>query len=66
MTTSSTIPSETLHELVAQINVQMSRDPRAAEMERVRRNANRLGSVLGLVGSVVAIYDLSLLAGLAR
>ena len=58
--------SETFKDLLTQINLELARDPRAEQVARARRNAQRLGSLLGLIASTVALYDLSLLVGIGH
>jgi hypothetical protein len=51
-------------EQLARRQVRLARNPRTTQLEQARRAANRIGSVLSVAASVVAIYDLSLFARL--
>jgi hypothetical protein len=55
--------SETLRnqERLARLNVQMARNSKFEHEQVTRRRTERLASALGIVASLVAIYDLSLL-----
>lgn len=46
----------------AMLNVAMSGDAAQAQLDAARRRANKLVSVLGSVASLLALYDLALLA----
>jgi hypothetical protein len=46
----------------AHLNVAMSRDAKLAQLDAARRRANKMVSVLGSVASLLALYDLALLA----
>lgn len=46
---------------LARLHLQLSQDAHNAR-DRVERKAHRLASILGIVASVVSLWDLSLLA----
>jgi hypothetical protein len=48
-------------ERLARLNVQMARNSTFEHEQSTRRRTERLVSALGIVASLVAIYDLSLL-----
>ena len=55
------LPSTAERLAVAQLS--LATDPGTEQLERVRRRAAGVASTLGLVASLIALYDVSLLAG---
>lgn len=51
-------------EQLARQQVRLAPNPRTTQLEQARRAAKRIGSVLSVAASVLAIYDLSLFARL--
>lgn len=49
-------------ESTARFNVAMSADAKQSQTDRARRNANKMVSILGAVASLLALYDIALLA----